>query len=273
MNKFVCYGSRVLLYSTLSKMKKILVIDDDISILKSLKDLLSLSEYEVRTTSNSIEAVKLAGSLKPDLILCDILMPNLDGLGVLHELSKNTVTANIPFIFLTAKSELQDIRKGMELGADDYLIKPFTPSDLLRAIDVRLSKREKILSEHNKKLIEEPNKRRLDKENFIILMSSERPENVKISNIVYIEAMEKYSNVYMADRKKITVRKLIKDWELVLPEEIFVRIHRSIIINLEYVQRLEKWFNYSFRIYLKNVDKPLEASRRYASLLKSKIQF
>ncbi len=254
-------------------MKKILVIDDDSSILKSLKDLLSLSDYEVETTSESIHGVKLADSLNPDLIICDIIMPSLDGLGVLHELSKNPKTENIPFIFLTAKSDLQDIRKGMELGADDYLIKPFTPSELLRAIDIRLSKREKILAGQQNKTAEVPNMKKLDKESFIILMTSERPENVRIASIVYIEAMEKYSNVFLANGKKLTVRKLIKEWELVLPENNFVRIHRSIIINLEFVDRLEKWFNYSFRIYLKNIDKPLESSRRYAAILKSKIQF
>ena len=113
------------------------------------KDLLTLAEYEVETISNSIEGVKYSTKFKPDLIICDIVMPNLDGLGVLHELSKNPGTMNIPFIFLTAKSELTDIRKGMELGADDYLAKPFNPSDLLRAVELRLSKRRKILDEQN----------------------------------------------------------------------------------------------------------------------------
>jgi len=253
-------------------MKKILVIDDDKSVLNSLNDLLTLTGYEVRTLSESISAVKTAAKFKPDLILCDIVMPVLDGLGVLNQLNKNPDTTNIPFIFLTAKSELHDIRKGMEFGADDYIVKPFTPSELLRAVEVRLSKREKILAGHKDKGAGNSDKR-FSKDSFIILITSERPENVKISSIVCIEAMEKYSKILLTNGKKLIVRKLIKEWESVLPEENFMRIHRSIIINLEYVERIEKWFNYSFRIYLKNIEKPYEVSRRYAAMLKSKIRF
>ena len=104
-------------------------------------------------------------------------------------------------------------------------------------------------------------------------MTSNKAENIKISNIVYIEAMEKYSKVFLSDGKKLVVRKLIKEWNTVLPEECFARIHRSIIINLEYVSRIEKWFNNSFRIYMKNIEKPFEASRRFAVQLKSRLQF
>ena len=84
--------------------------------------------------------MELAQKEKPDLIICDIIMPELDGYGVLHILSKKTETANIPFIFLTAKTEKSDIRKGMNLGADDYLTKPFDDTDLLNAIEARLKK-------------------------------------------------------------------------------------------------------------------------------------
>ena len=258
-------------------MKKILVIDDDESMLSSLKDLLSLADYEVKTLSDSLAAVKAAENFKPDLIVCDIIMPHLDGLGVLHELIKNSETMNIPFIFLTAKTELADIRRGMELGADDYLVKPFAPSDLLFAIEVRLTKRNQLLNEiastSNIKIQDIAAKKKLSKDCFIILMTSNKAENIKISNIVYIEAMEKYSKVFLYDGKKLVVRKLIKEWNTVLPEECFARIHRSIIINLEYVSRIEKWFNNSFRIYMKNIEKPFEASRRFAVQLKSRLQF
>jgi DNA-binding LytR/AlgR family response regulator len=254
-------------------MKKLLVIDDDPAILKSLKDLLVLADYRVKTVSDSINAVKTVEKFLPDLIICDVVMPVLDGIGVLLELSKNSITMNIPFIFLTAKSDLSDIRKGMELGADDYLIKPFTSGDLLRAIEIRLNKRNKILQEMQKTENIIPSRKKLTKDSFTILMTSEKPEQIKIGSIVYIEAMGKYTRLVVSEGKKITVRKLIKEWEMILPEDLFIRIHRSVIINLESVLRIEKWFNNSFRIYMKNVEEPFEASRRYAVKLKSMADF
>jgi CRP/FNR family cyclic AMP-dependent transcriptional regulator len=121
-------------------MKKILVIEDNDEVRENTAEILELSNYQVVTASNGKEAVSVALKEKPDLIVCDIMMPQLDGYGVLHLLSKHKETANVPFIFLTAKSEKQDFRKGMELGADDYITKPFEGTELLNAIETRLKK-------------------------------------------------------------------------------------------------------------------------------------
>jgi CRP-like cAMP-binding protein len=99
-----------------------------------------LANYEVVTAANGKIGVELAQQEKPDLIICDIMMPELDGYGVLHILGKKPETATIPFIFLTAKTEKSDLRKGMNLGADDYLTKPFDDTELLNAIETRLRK-------------------------------------------------------------------------------------------------------------------------------------
>src|ERR1044071_612932 len=123
-------------------MKKILVIEDNADIRENTAEILSLANYSVITAENGKIGVDLANKEKPDLIMCDIMMPELDGYGVLHILSKKPETALIPFIFLTAKTEKTDIRKGMELGADDYLTKPFDDSELLNAIEARLRKHE-----------------------------------------------------------------------------------------------------------------------------------
>jgi CRP-like cAMP-binding protein/CheY-like chemotaxis protein len=121
-------------------MKKILIIEDNLEVRENTEEILSLAGYEVVTAENGKVGVEKAQSLIPDLIICDIMMPELDGYGVLHILSKGNETATIPFIFLTAKTETTDIRKGMNLGADDYLTKPFDDTDLLNAIEVRLRK-------------------------------------------------------------------------------------------------------------------------------------
>ncbi|HEY8934104.1 MAG TPA: response regulator [Cyclobacteriaceae bacterium] len=121
-------------------MKKILLIEDNPEVRENTQEILTLASYNVVTAENGKIGVDLAQKEKPDLIICDIMMPELDGYGVLHILNKRPETAGIPFIFLTAKTEKTDIRKGMNLGADDYLTKPFDDTDLLNAIEARLRK-------------------------------------------------------------------------------------------------------------------------------------
>ena len=121
-------------------MKKVLVIEDEESIRSVVIAFLEFSQFQVFSAPNGLDGVHLAKEHLPDLIICDINMPQLDGYGVLKTLRENPATAAIPFIFLTGKGELDDLRKGMDLGADDYLIKPFRREALLKAIDVRLAK-------------------------------------------------------------------------------------------------------------------------------------
>ncbi|MGB3468610.1 MAG: response regulator [Cyclobacteriaceae bacterium] len=127
--------------------KKILVIEYNYEMRDNICELLELSNYRTFEADNGKAGVKTAISEIPDLIICDIMMPGLDGYEVLYMLSKNPETASIPFIFLSAKSEKEDFRKGMELGADDYLTKPFEEIDLLSAIERRLKKHEKLIKE------------------------------------------------------------------------------------------------------------------------------
>ena len=121
-------------------MKKVLLIEDNPEVRENTAEILSLANYDVISAENGKIGVELAQTSKPDIIICDIMMPELDGYGVLHILNKKNETAGIPFIFLTAKTEKTDIRKGMELGADDYLTKPFDDTELLNAIEARLRK-------------------------------------------------------------------------------------------------------------------------------------
>lgn len=125
-------------------MKTILLIEDNLEVRENAAEILELAGYTVLTADNGKSGVETAIKELPDLIVCDIMMPQLDGYGVLHALSKHETTASIPFIFLTAKSDKSDVRKGMELGADDYLIKPFEGIELLNAVEVRLKKHEQI---------------------------------------------------------------------------------------------------------------------------------
>jgi len=125
-------------------MKHILLIEDNEHLRENTAEILRLADYEVDTAENGRVGVERAKSGTYDLIICDIMMPELDGYGVLHILNKDPKTSNTPFIFLTAKTEKEDFRKGMSLGADDYLTKPFEETDLLDAIELRLQKSAKL---------------------------------------------------------------------------------------------------------------------------------
>lgn len=125
-------------------MKKILLIEDNRGLRENTAEILELAGYAVSTAENGKVGVELAKKDQVDLIICDIMMPELDGYGVLHILNKNPKTSCIPFIFLTAKAEKADFRKGMNMGADDYLVKPFEETELLDAIALRLQKSERL---------------------------------------------------------------------------------------------------------------------------------
>ena len=119
---------------------RLLVIEDSREVRENLAEILELSGYAVLTAPDGLAGAKLAIERLPDLILCDVMMPELDGYGVLNLLSENARTAPIPFVFITARTETEDIRRGMNLGADDYITKPFYKDELLRVIHTRLKK-------------------------------------------------------------------------------------------------------------------------------------
>jgi DNA-binding NarL/FixJ family response regulator len=121
-------------------MKKILVIEDEPEMRRNITTILRLEKYQPLVAENGRAGVERAKREKPDLILCDVMMPELDGYGVLQALREDPETAGIPFIFLTAKGEKTDIRSGMNLGADDYLTKPVAKADLLAALQTRLER-------------------------------------------------------------------------------------------------------------------------------------
>jgi two-component system sensor histidine kinase/response regulator len=120
-------------------MIKILVIEDEAGIRDSIVDILQAEDYIVDSAENGLEGLRTIDEFHPDLVICDIMMPELDGYGVLEKVRENPQTQTLPFIFLTAKTEKQDMRVGMDLGANDYLTKPFTHDELLQTIRARLS--------------------------------------------------------------------------------------------------------------------------------------
>jgi CRP-like cAMP-binding protein/CheY-like chemotaxis protein len=125
-------------------MKKIVLIEDNNEMRENTTEILELSNYEVFPAENGRIGIDMVKRVKPDLVICDIMMPEYDGYDVLYMLSKDRDTSTIPFIFLTAKTDRSDIRKGMSMGADDYLTKPYTEHELLEAIETRMIKSKKL---------------------------------------------------------------------------------------------------------------------------------
>jgi CRP-like cAMP-binding protein/CheY-like chemotaxis protein len=192
--------------------KQVLIIEDNNDIRENIVEILELANFQIYQANNGLTGVELAVKHKPDIILCDIMMPDLDGYGVLYMLNKNPETAAIPFIFLTAKAERIDLRKGMEMGADDYLTKPFDDIELLSAIESRLKKRDTQQNFYSNSL---------DKLNNLILKNSGLAELKKIiaerksrqfkkNQIIYYDG-DKGNGLYIVISGKVKTVKLTED--------------------------------------------------------------
>lgn len=191
---------------------KILVIEDNTDIRENIAEILELDGYTVLQAANGKEGIKAAIAEIPELIICDIMMPELDGYGVLHILARKPELANTPFIFLTAKAERADIRKGMTLGADDYLTKPFDDTELLDAVQARMQKREALKPSYEaspeglQSLIEDANGLHvLDK-----LIAAQEPREYKKGQEIYREG-EQPQHLYLVQSGKVKCSRINLD--------------------------------------------------------------
>lgn len=243
---------------------KILCIEDEEPVRNSLKDLLVNSGYEVYLSENGLDGINLINLIIPDLVVCDIMLPGLNGYQILEDIQKNEKTRLIPFIFLSAKVGMKNLRIGMDCGADDYIEKPFRAVDLLNSISARLIKK----NHHTKNTSSENNF--TNDPDSIIITSKSNPEIIKLKNIKFIKANGGYSNIILADNKKIIHRKILKEWSKILDPNIFLRIHRSTIININYIRKVEKFDHRTYSLLLENYQEPFKISQRYSADIKSK---
>jgi CRP-like cAMP-binding protein/AmiR/NasT family two-component response regulator len=225
------------------KPKNVLIIEDNPDIRESTAEILALAGYAVAQADNGKTGVEQAVANPPDIILCDIMMPELDGYGVLYLLNKNPATAAIPFIFLTAKAERVDLRKGMEMGADDYLTKPFDDMELLNAVESRLQKRDQQKAFYSQSLehLGTLAGRTNGAAELQRLIAERKVRTVKKKQIVYYEG-DHPAGIYLVHSGKIKTVKLNDDGRELLtsfygPEEYF-GIH-SLLLNEEYRESAE----------------------------------
>jgi DNA-binding LytR/AlgR family response regulator len=250
--------------------KKILVIEDEKQLLLNITELLEEENFEVVTASNGKEGIFQALKERPDLIICDIMMPEMDGYEVFNELNRNKNTSIIPFVFLTAKVDRCDLRKGMALGADDYIFKPFKSDDLITSVKTRINKFEVIKATILEDKEKESDKkfRRYKPDDNIYFQLHNSSLLVKVEKIKYITAENQYTLVILDNDKHILLRRSITLWEQILPEKLFIRIHRSTLINTHFIRKIEKTITNSYKVILTDTDKCFDISRKYFKLLK-----
>lgn len=240
----------------MKKPFKALIIDDERLARKDLISLLSVhANITVCGEADDVpSAAKAIEKLNPDVIFLDIQMPGDSGFDLLE---KTDVDAHI--IFITAFDEYAI--RAFEVNALDYLLKPVNPERLAKALE-KLEFQEQDIPERIRKL---------NYDDRLFLMVGRHFKFLKVNTILCVSAAGDYSEVLTSDGNKGLTHKSMKEWEARLPAQNFIRIHRSTIINMEFVERVEEWFNYSFRVFLKGVEEPYVISRRYAAKLKEKL--
>lgn len=243
---------------TTAKIWRAVIIDDERLARNQLRAALEAhTEIEVVGEADGAKTAFIKiNETKPDVIFLDIQMPGASGFELLEK-----ITHACKVIFVTAFDEYAI--RAFEVNALDYILKPINPQRLSQAIE-RLSQTS--LTQIKTEI------KPLTYEDFIFINSGESSRFLKVSSIVYIRAAGVYSEVITHEGNVILIHKPLNEWEERLPERQFTRIHRSTIINLSCVNRIERWFNNSYQVYLLNIKEPLTLSRRYATKLKDKLQ-
>ena len=236
-------------------MKKLraIIIDDESLAREDLKTTLQeFVELEIiGETSNLTEAVSLISHLNPDLIFLDIQLKDESGFELLDK-----IDPEIKIIFVTAYDKYAI--RAFEVNAQDYLLKPVNPERLKLAL-TRLGSKDEITK---------PELTPLNYDDSIFLLLNNKYNFVKISSLMVISAAGDYTEIITDNREKKLTSKPMREWEDRLPERHFCRIHRSTIINLVYIDRIEDWFNQSHCVYIKGIESPYMMSRGYASKIK-----
>lgn len=246
---------------------KLLIIEDEKDIRENIVEIFEENGFEVVSADNGMSGIKSAAEEKPDLIISDILMPGISGFEVKKILNLDKTASAIPFIFLTARADIKDMREAMELSADDYIIKPVKTNDLLNLVNKRLQHIRDLKIAAND-LPEDKAGKKISADDKILVKYKDGNFLIQVNKIVLIKADGDYTNLYFADGKKSTVKKSLKNWETSLPEKNFLRVHRNTIVNTDYIEKIDPWFNGAFTAAVKGFSEPVYFSQRYSYKIK-----
>lgn len=242
-----------------NKLIKAIIVDDERPARKGLRILLEpFSQIDIIGEAGSVtEAVLLIEKLRPDLIFLDIQMPGQSGFDLLSR-----VDNNFHIIFVTAYDDFAI--RALKMNALDYLLKPVSHEAIKHSISRLID---------NNTLPPQQKSVSFNYTDRIFIKADQAFYMIKIDQIIAIKAEGDYSKVCLNPDKSLIVLKTLKEWEQILPENYFIRIHRSTIINIEYVSKIEKGFNDSNYISLKHIKEPLTVSQNYTNKLKEIVPF
>lgn len=242
-----------------NKSIRTIIIDDERPARKGLRILLEpFPRIEIVGEAGSVtEAIQEIESLKPDLIFLDIQMPGQSGFDLLSR-----VENNFSVIFVTAYDEFAI--RALKMNALDYLLKPVSHEAIKKSIS-------KIITANTQPITQKDNSFKYT--DRIFLKADQVFHMIRINQVIAIKAEGDYSKVYLNNDQSLIVLKTMKEWEQILPDNFFIRIHRSAIVNIEYVIKLEKGFNDSYYIFLKHIKEPFSISQNYTNRLKEMVPF
>lgn len=249
-------------------MKKILLIEDDYPLRLGIIKLFEKRGFTVLAVADGKSGMILAKELIPDLILCDIMLPDINGYEIFSSIKNIPLLTDVPFLFITALSNVDDIQKGLRLGVDDYITKPFNNEDLVARVQNKIAGHRKSKNNTGTQSSHES-----DSNETFLIRTNGQPKLINYKDIVVIVAKAEYTEVFMKDSSKILVRKLLKEWEQFLPPQIFKRIHRGTIINFNYIEKLEKSSSRSLLVKLTYCDNSFVMSDRYAQKFRKELLF
>lgn len=215
-------------------MERIVIVEDEEGIRETLQEILELSGYEVFSASNGKLGFDLIIEEEPDLVLCDVSMPILDGFALLEAISQRLKDELMPaFLFLTAKVETKEIRHGMNLGADDYILKPFDPVEILKIIQLRLEKRKKMLNVRYEKSLNIVS----EVLNKLSIPTDDGLELIPFDHIIQCKAERAYCNFHIKGGRTLLVSKPMKEFEEILISKGFFKVHKSNIVNIQFAEK------------------------------------
>ena len=239
----------------MSKKLDVLLVDDEKLAREELRNL--LSEYKmlnvVGEAGDSQTALEQISKLNPDIIFLDIQMPGETGLALAEKISNE-----VKIVFVTAYDE--HAIRAFEINALDYLIKPVYPERL-----------ETTISRITESKSPEEEREELSYDDFIFVKLNKTVKFIKLNTIICIASAKEYTQVFTTDGNKGLILLSLTEWDTKLPGSQFVRIHRSTIININFVNKIEPWFNNSYKVFMNGITDPFMMSRRYVTKIKGKL--